>query len=48
MEGRFSKPVYPGDQLDVRIWRTNEGARYQVLAGGERVAFDRGAFRFAA
>ncbi len=47
MEGRFSKPVYPGDQLDVRIWRTDEGARFQVLAGGERVAFDRGAFRFA-
>lgn len=47
MEGRFSKPVYPGDQLDVRIWRTDEGARFQVVAGGERVAFDRGQFRFA-
>ena len=47
MEGRFSKPVFPGDQLDIRIWRQDEGARFQVIAGGERVAFDRGLFRFA-
>lgn len=46
IEGRFSKPVYPGDRLDTRIWRTDEGARFQVIAGGERVAFDRGVFRF--
>jgi len=47
LSGRFSKPVYPGDQLDVRIWGNGEGAQFQVIAGGERVAFDRGVFRFA-
>jgi acyl dehydratase len=47
LEGRFSKPVYPGDRLDTRIWRTDDGALFQIIAGGERVAFDRGRFRFA-
>jgi hypothetical protein len=39
--------VFPGDQLDIRIWRQDDGARFQVIAGGGRVAFDRGLFRFA-
>jgi len=30
------------------IWRMVEGARFQVMANGERVVFDRGPFRFAA
>jgi len=47
MQGRFSKPVYPGDRLDTLIWRTPDGARFQVRANGERVVFDRGVFRFA-
>jgi acyl dehydratase len=46
MEARFSKPVYPGDRLDTRIWRTDDGAQFQVLANGERVVLDRGVFRF--
>ena len=46
MEGRFSKPVYPGDRLDTCIWRTDEGAMFQVFANGERVVLDRGVFRF--
>ena len=45
MHARFSKPVYPGDRLDVRIWRTEEGAQFQTLANGERVVLDRGVFR---
>ncbi len=45
MEGRFSKPVFPGDRLDTLIWRTDDGAMFQVLANGERVVLDRGVFR---
>ncbi len=47
MRGRFSRPVYPGDRLDTHIWRTSEGAAFQVLANGERVVLDRGVFHFA-
>jgi acyl dehydratase len=46
MEGRFSKPVYPGDRLDTLIWRTDSGVMFQLLANGERLVFDRGIFRF--
>lgn len=45
MEARFSKPVHPGDRLDTLVWRTDEGALFQVLANGERVVLDRGVFR---
>lgn len=48
MNGRFSKPVHPGDRLDTHIWRTSEGAVFQVWANGERVVLDRGVFHFAA
>jgi len=48
MEGRFSKPVYPGDRLDTLIWRTDDGAVFQMLANGERLVLDRGVFRFRA
>ena len=47
VEGRFSNPVYPGDRLDTLIWKTADGAHFQVRANGERVVFDRGVFRFA-
>jgi acyl dehydratase len=46
MEGRFSKPVFPGDRLDTHIWRTDDGAIFQTLANGERIVLDRGIFRF--
>jgi acyl dehydratase len=48
MEGRFSKPVYPGDVLDTLIWRTDEGAVFQMWVNGERLVLDRGIFRFRA
>jgi acyl dehydratase len=49
MEARFSKPVFPGDRLDTLVWRTADGASFQVLAGDEkRVVLDRGVFRFSA
>jgi acyl dehydratase len=34
---RFSSPVFPGDTLGVRYWRTADGAVYQCLAGGRIV-----------
>ena len=46
IEGRFSKPVHPGDRLDMLIWRNEQGAQFQFLANGERVVLDRGVFRF--
>lgn len=45
MEARFSKPVHPGDRLDTLVWKTDDGALFQVLANGERVVLDRGVFR---
>jgi acyl dehydratase len=48
MDGRFSKPVYPGERLDTRIWRTSEGAVFQMLANGDRLVLDRGVFRYRA
>jgi acyl dehydratase len=45
-DARFSKPVYPGDRLDTRIWLEAGGAMFQTLANGERVVLDRGSFRF--
>jgi acyl dehydratase len=48
IQGRFSKPVHPGDELETHIWRTNEGALFQVVANRDRVVFDRGVFRFRA
>jgi acyl dehydratase len=46
IEGRFSRPVHPGDRLDTLIWRTDGGALFQLLADGERLVLDRGIFRF--
>jgi len=46
MHGRFSRPVHPGDRLDAHIWRTDDGALFQLLANGERTVLDHGVFRF--
>jgi acyl dehydratase len=48
MFGRFSQPVYPGDRLETRIWRTDGGAQFLTLAPGDRPVLDRGTFSFAA
>ncbi|MGH3705643.1 MAG: MaoC/PaaZ C-terminal domain-containing protein [Agromyces sp.] len=40
---RFSSPVFPGELLQTRIWRTETGAVFQTLAG-ERIVLDRGEF----
>lgn len=49
MEGRFSSPVMPGEDLTVQMWRTDDGAAvYRTLASGDRVVLDSGAVTFDA
>jgi acyl dehydratase len=47
IEGRFSSPVFPGEELTTQIWDTEGGAVFRVLASGDRVVFDGGGFRAA-
>lgn len=47
MEARFSSPVFPGDELNVKIWETRPGeAVFQTLRNGETVVIDAGAARY--
>jgi acyl dehydratase len=47
MEGRFSSPVFPGEDLTVQLWRTGDGeAVFRTLASGDRVVLDSGAVTF--
>ena len=49
MEGRFSSPVMPGEELTVEIWRTGDSsAVFRTLASGDRVVLDSGAVTFDA
>lgn len=49
IEGRFSSPVFPGEELSIDIWVTGEGtAVYRTRAGGDRVVIDSGACSFDA
>jgi hypothetical protein len=47
MNARLSQPVFPGDVLETRIWRTDAGHIFQTVAPGERVVLDRGTFALA-
>jgi acyl dehydratase len=47
MAGRFTRPVEPGDILDVAIWREEGGARYRTTTRRGVVAIDWGTFKFA-
>ncbi|MYR07953.1 enoyl-CoA hydratase [Gordonia sp. SID5947] len=44
MRSRFTAPVYPGDSLSVALWRTAEGASFQVFRDGGELVIDRGRF----
>jgi acyl dehydratase len=46
MEGRFSRPVYPGDQLSVSMWVDGEEAVFRTETQRGEVVFDSGRFRF--
>ena len=48
MEGRFSKPVMPGDALTVKMWVDGESCQFQTLRQDGDVVFDHGILRFAA
>ena len=41
MDARFTRPVLPGAELTVSIWRDDAGARFRTTSGGETV-LDRG------
>lgn len=46
MEGRFSSPVFPGEALTTRIWRTGEGeAVFRTEGGDGRTVIDAGLAR---
>ena len=47
IEGRFSSPVMPGDQLTVRAWVTEPGVAVFTTSVGERVVIDQGLVRFS-
>lgn len=46
MEGRFSSPVMPGEELTVEVWSTGEGAAVFRTSVGDRVVIDNGAATF--
>ena len=44
---RFSSPVFPGEALTVRIWRTGDGeAVFRTEGGDGRTVIDSGLARF--
>lgn len=43
---RFAAPVFPGEELAVRIWTDSDGAIFQTFAEG-RLVLDRGRFKIA-
>lgn len=46
MEGRFTKPVYPGDTLTVSAWVDGGTAKFQTMTTEGTVVLDRGTFTF--
>jgi acyl dehydratase len=46
MAGRFSSPVYPGEDLTVSLWETGEGEAVFVTAVDDRVVLDQGRVTF--
>ena len=49
MEGRFSSPVYPGEQLTIRMWDDGDGAAlFRTHGEDDRVVLDAGRVTFDA
>jgi len=48
MDGRFSKPVFPGDELTVSIWVEGEEALFRTERAPGEVVLDSGVCRFTA
>ena len=47
MHARFTRPVMPGDALEIAIWRVDGGAMFQTRTQAGDVALDHGVFTFA-
>jgi len=47
MDGRFSKPVMPGDTLTISIWVDGQEALFQTKNQAGEVVLDQGRFKFA-
>lgn len=47
MDGRFSKPVMPGDQLTISMWVDGNDALFQTKNQDGDVVLDQGRFRFS-
>jgi acyl dehydratase len=47
MEARFSSPVFPGEELTIKVWKTGDGqAVFQTQGGDGRVVIDAGLVTF--
>ena len=42
MQGRFTRPVLPGDTLKVQAWKEADGIRFRTLAEGGQPVLDQG------
>ncbi|MCT2085139.1 hypothetical protein M3D75_03325 [Microbacterium enclense] len=42
LEGRFTAPVYPGDELSIEVWAVPEGHAFIVRDSHGEIVFDRG------
>jgi len=45
IEARFTAPVFPGDELTVRMWRTGDGESVFTTSVGDSVVIDQGLLR---
>jgi acyl dehydratase len=47
MDGRFSKPVFPGEAITVKMWVDGQNALFQTVNPAGDVVLDQGRFGFA-
>jgi len=47
MDGRFSKPVMPGESLTISMWVDGQEALFQTKNPNGDIVFDQGRFKFA-
>lgn len=45
IDGRFTKPVYPGDTLQLQVWRDGDDHLFRTLDSSGAVVIDRGVVR---
>lgn len=47
MDGRFTSPVFPGEDLTVNMWVDGDTAQFRTLGSDGRTVFDQGQFSFS-